>query len=187
MRYKENYNMKNIHPIVRLTIAWCLVIFTIIVTTYPATDSEGFIHDRTSNNTEDSELIKQKSKLLVQSVIDKVNLFSFEYQNKFLHWQNNTNDNKTIIKETRDHIKNLEDAIVYSKNFTLSDNYKPVIAMYTKSLQSEIDSYEYFVKAISALNNTEKKIFMDTSDELLSSALTQEMQALSEFKKTSSE
>ena len=149
-----------------------LIICTIILISHTSTNNMvfGFFHLQDTQD-KDGEIIK--------SITDEVNLISFKFQNILNGFQYNTVDKNIIVNETENYILSLQEIINKSKSYTLEKEYQQILSKYIKSLEYEIVSYKHFQIYLSTGNNTENEI----SIQMLSTALQNELEAFTLFKK----
>jgi hypothetical protein len=115
---------------------------------------------------------------IIESLFDRVNIASNNYQSEISFLNQSINDNETKINTTQGYIDNLKDIILFAKKITVQQDYKPVLNNYIDSLESEIESYVHYNEYIITGNLTENKISMD----LLSKAYNYETQAINLYK-----
>ena len=115
---------------------------------------------------------------IIESLFDRVNIASNNYQSEISFLNQSINDNETMINTTQGYIDNLKDIILFAKKITVQQDYKPVLNNYIDSLESEIESYVHYNEYIITGNLTENKISMD----LLSKAFNYETQAINLYK-----
>ena len=153
-----------------------VLFFSIIVLT-----SIGFInnanalfHDQGSQKNG----VIDDSKKIIESLFDRVNIASNNYQSEISFLNQSINDNETMINTTQEYIDNLKEIILFAKKTTVQQDYKPVLNSYIDSIESEIESYVHYKEYIVTGNLTENKISMD----LLSKAFNYETQAITLYK-----
>lgn len=118
------------------------------------------------------------SKKIIESLFDRVNIASNNYQSKISFLNQSINDNETMRNTTQGYIDNLKEIILFAKKTTVQQDYKPVLNNYIDSIENEIESYVHYKKYIITGNLTENKISMD----LLSKAFNYETQAIKLYK-----
>jgi len=114
------------------------------------------------------------SKKIIESLFDRVNIASNNYQSEI----SSINDNKTMMNTTQGYIDNLKEIILFAKKTTVQHDYQPVLNNYIESIENEIESYVHYKEYIVTGNLTENKISM----ELLSKAYNYETQAINMYK-----
>jgi hypothetical protein len=114
------------------------------------------------------------SKKIIESLFDRVNIASNNYQSEI----SSINDNETMMNTTQGYIDNLNEIVLFAKKTTVQQDYKPVLNNYIDSIENEIESYVHYKKYIITGNLTENKISMD----LLSKAYNYETQAINMYK-----
>ena len=118
------------------------------------------------------------SKKIIESLFDKVNIASNNYQSEISFLNQSINDKERMINTTQEYIDNLKEIIVSAKKTTVQPDYKPVLDNYIDSIENEIESYVHYKEYIVTGNLTENKISMD----LLSKAFNYETQAIDLYK-----
>jgi len=118
------------------------------------------------------------SKKIIESLFDRVNIASNNYQSEISFLNQSINDNETMINTTQGYIDNLKEIILFAKKTTVQQDYKPVLNNYIDSIENEIESYVHYKEYIITGNITENKISMD----LLSKAFNYETQAIKLYK-----
>ena len=118
------------------------------------------------------------SKKIIESLFDKVNIASNNYQSEISFLNQSINDKEPMINTTQEYIDNLKEIIVSAKKTTVQPDYKPVLDNYIDSIENEIESYVHYKEYIVTGNLTENKISMD----LLSKAFNYETQAIDLYK-----
>ena len=134
-----------------------------------------FFHDQDTRN-----LGFEKSKQIIQSLFDRVNNASTNYQNDIatLDLSLSNNNNETIVKKNQEYIDNLKEIISSAKKTIVQQEYKSLLNNYIVSIESEMESYDHYNKHLITGNITENKISMD----LLSKAFNYETKAINEYK-----
>lgn len=134
-----------------------------------------FFHDQDVQNTG-----LEKSKQTIQSLFDRVNNASTNYQNDIatLDLSLSNNNNATIVKKNQEYINTLKEIISSAKKNIVQQEYQSLLNNYIVSLESEMESYDHYNKHLITGNITENKISMD----LLSKAFNYETKAINEYK-----
>ena len=114
------------------------------------------------------------SKKIIESLFDRVNIASNNYQSEI----SSINDNETMMNTTQGYIDNLNEIVLFAKKTTVQQDYQPVLNNYIESIENEIESYVHYKEYIVTGNLTENKISMD----LLSKAYNYETQAINMYK-----
>jgi len=150
--------------------------FSIIVLTSLSffNNANALFHDQSSQQAG----VIDDSKKIIESLFDKVNIASNNYQSEISFLNQSINDKETMINTTQEYIDNLKEIIVSAKKPTLQPDYKPVLDNYIDSIENEIESYIHYKEYIVTGNLTENKISMD----LLSKAFNYETQAIDLYK-----
>lgn len=134
-----------------------------------------FFHDQDARNSG-----FEKSEQIIQSLFDRVNNASTNYQNDIatLDLSLSNNNNETIVKKNQEYIDNLKEIISSAKKTIVQQEYKSLLNNYIVSIESEMESYDHYNKHLITGNITENKISMD----LLSKAFNYETKAINEYK-----
>jgi hypothetical protein len=158
-----------------------IMIFSCIIFTFIGfiDDAYAFFHDQDEPKTRFIE----ESKKNIESLFDRVNNASTNYQNDIVTLNlsinnNNNNNNTTLVKKNQEYIDNLKKIISSAKTVTVQQEYKSLLNNYLVSIESEMESYNHYNKYLLTGNLTENKISMD----LLSKAFNYETQAINEYK-----
>ena len=153
-----------------------LIIFSFIILAFLGSldHAYAFFHYQDTLNTG-----FEKSKQSIQSLFDRVNNASTNYQNDIATLDLSlSNNNVTIIKKNQEYIDNLKKIISSAKTVTVQQEYKSLLNNYLVSIESEMESYNHYNKYLLTGNLTENKISMD----LLSKAFNYETQAINDYK-----
>ncbi len=145
---------------------------SIIVLTYIGflNNANALFHDQGSQQVG----VIDDSKKIIESLFDRVNIASNNYQSEI----SSINDNKTMMNTTQGYIDNLNEIVLFAKKTTVQQDYQPVLNNYIESIENEIESYVHYKEYIVTGNLTENKISMD----LLSKAYNYETQAINMYK-----
>jgi hypothetical protein len=141
-----------------------------------------FFHDQDAPNTKFIE----ESKKIIESLFNRVNNASTNYQNDIAKLNlsfNDNNNNITIIKKNQEYIDNLKEIISSAKKATVQHQYKSLLNNYIVSVESELESYSRYNKYLLTGNLTENNLSMD----LLSKAFNYETQAINQYKQLESQ
>jgi hypothetical protein len=136
-----------------------------------------------TSNEENKFTDSEDAEQFIHTTIDQVNVYSNEFQNNLVLWEEGTYDNKTMIQKTEEYITNLREVVNRLENFSNPQEYISIFKSYLSSLNSEIESHKHFEKYLATGNITENEISID----LFSKALEYEMQTFGEFKKLNSQ
>ncbi len=153
-----------------------VIVFSCIVVTFLGSleNAYAFFHDKNGGNTS-----SERSKQIIQSLFDRVNNASTNYQNYITTLNQSLNkDNITIVKKNQEYIDNLKEILLSAKNTLVQQEYKSILNNYIVSIESEMASYNHYNKHLLTGNHTENKISMD----LLSKAFNFETKAINEYK-----
>ena len=154
-----------------------VIIFSYIILAFLGSldHAYAFFHDQDAQNRG-----FEKSKQIIQSLFDRVNNASTNYQNDIatLDLSLSNNNNVTIVKKNQEYIDNLKEIISSAKKNIVQQEYKSLLNNYIVSIESEMESYDHYNKHLITGNITENKISMD----LLSKAFNYETKAIKEYK-----
>jgi hypothetical protein len=95
------------------------------------------------------------------------------YQQEVGKWENNEYSDTTIMMITNDTIVQINNLIDETNNLEVPEKFKDGISLYTKSLESERDSYKQFGDFI----KTGNLALNETSTDLLTDSLKYEIEA----------
>jgi hypothetical protein len=154
-----------------------VIIFSYIILAFLGSldHAYAFFHDQDAGNTG-----FEKSKQIIQTLFDRINNASTNYQNDIatLDLSLSNNNNVTIVKKNQEYIDNLKEIISSANKTLVQQEYKSLLNNYIVSIESEIESYDHYNKYLITGNITENKISMD----LLSKAFNYETKAINEYK-----
>ena len=154
-----------------------IMMFSCIILTFIGfiDNAYAFFHDQDEPKTRFTE----ESKKNIESLFDRVNNASTNYQNDIVTLNLSINNNNiTLVKKNQEYIDNLKKIISSAKTVTVQQAYKSLLNNYLVSIESEMESYNHYNKYLLTGNLTENKISMD----LLSKAFNCETQAINEYK-----
>src|SRR5215212_6281493 len=102
-----------------------------------------FFHDQDERNSG-----FEKSEQIIQSLFDRVNNASTNYQNDIatLDLSLSNNNNETIVKKNQEYIDNLKEIISSAKKTIVQQEYTSVLNNYIVSIESEMESYDHYNK-----------------------------------------
>jgi ferritin len=95
------------------------------------------------------------------------------YQNEVTKWRTHQFDNKTMISIINDYIPKYENLVNQSKTLQPPKQFQNATNVYTKSLESELQSNVHFKNYVSTNNSTENKL----SSQFLQEAANHELDA----------
>jgi hypothetical protein len=154
-----------------------VIIFSYIILAFLGSldHAYAFFHDQDAGNTG-----FEKSKQIIQTLFDRINNASTNYQNDIatLDLSLSNNNNVTIVKKNQEYIDNLKEIISSANKTLVQQEYKSLLNNSIVSIESEIESYDHYNKYLITGNITENKISMD----LLSKAFNYETKAINEYK-----
>jgi len=149
--------VKNWAVIMSITISFCYIILS-------------FNEDVTaqSTTTADNEFMNN-----FIGLTNKSGALTNSYQQEVGKWQNNEYSNTTIMMITNDTILQIDNLIDEINNLQVPEKFKDGISLYTKSLESERNSYKQFGDFI----KTGNPALNETSTDLLTDSLKYEIEA----------
>ena len=154
-----------------------VIVFSCIVVTFLGSleNAYAFFHDQDVGN-----ISFEKSKHIIQSLFDRVNKASTNFQNDIatINLSLNNNNNETIVKKNQEYIDDLKEILSTAKQTLVQQEYNSTLNNYIVSIESEIASYDHYNKHLLTGNLTENKISLD----LLSKAFNYETKAINEYK-----
>lgn len=154
-----------------------VIIFSCIILAFISSleNAYAFFHDQ-----DDGNIGFEKSKHNIQSLFDRVNNASTNFQNDIttINLSLDNNNNETIVKKNQEYIDDLKDILSSAKKTLVQQEYNSTLNNYIVSIESEMASYEHYNKHLLTGNLTENKISMD----LLSKAFNYETKAINEYK-----
>jgi len=154
-----------------------VIIFSYIILAFLGSldHAYAFFHDQDAGNTG-----FEKSKQIIQTLFDRINNASTNYQNDIatLDLSLSNNNNVTIVKKNQEYIDNLKEIISSANKTLVQQEYTSLLNNYIVSIESEIESYDHYNKYLITGNITENKISMN----LLSKAFNYETKAINEYK-----
>ena len=168
MKHKKNFH--------RFDVLFCSII--VLSSISFLNNANALFHDQGSQQ----DGVIDDSKKIIESLFDRVNIASTNYQSEISFLNQSINDNETMINTTQGYIDNLKEIILFAKKTTVQQDYKPVLNNYIASIKNEIDSYVHYKEYLVTGNLTENKLSMD----LLSYAFNYETQAIKLYKQLQS-
>ena len=154
-----------------------VIFFSILILNFIGffNNAYAFFHDQGSQRNG----VIEESKKIIESLFNRVNIASNNYQNEISILNLSMNNNVTKVNKTQEYIDNLKEIISSANKTTVQQDYKPVLNNYIDSIENELESYVHYNKYLITGNLTENQISMD----LLSKAFNYETQAINEYKK----
>lgn len=113
-----------------------------------------------------------------EKLAKKASNLTQSYENEYTKWKSHQYDNKTMISVTNNYLPKYQSLINESKALQPPKQYQNATDLYTKSLQSELQSNNHFRNYLSTNNSTENKL----SSRLLSDAFKYEIEAFNKLK-----
>ncbi len=113
-----------------------------------------------------------------EKVVNKSHNLTQSYQHEAGKWKTHQYDNKTMISITNNYLLKYENLVNESKALQPPKQYQNATELYTKSLESELQSYTHFRNYLSTNNTAENEL----STRLLSDAFRYEVDSFKELK-----
>jgi len=117
-----------------------------------------------------------------ENLVKKANTLSHSYHNETGKFTKGQYDNKTMVAITDNYLPKYQNLVSESKALQPPKQYQDATDLYTKSLESELQSNNHFRNYISTNNSTENKL----SSKLLSDAFNYETEAFKKLKASGS-
>jgi hypothetical protein len=109
-----------------------------------------------------------------EKLVNDAHNLTQSYQNEFGKWKAHQHDNKTMISIINNYLPKYENLVCESKTL----HYQNATDLYTKSLESELQSYIHFRNYLLTNNSTENKL----SSKFLSDAFKYEVDSFKVLK-----
>ena len=93
-----------------------------------------------------------------EKLVKEAHNLTQSYQNEIGKWKAHQYDNKTMISVTSNYLPKYENLVNESKTLQPPKQYQNATIMYTKSLESELQSYIHFRNYLSTNNSTENEL-----------------------------
>ena len=113
-----------------------------------------------------------------EKVVNEAHNLTQSYQHEAGKWKTHQYDNKTMISITNNYLLKYENLVNESKALQPPKQYQNATDLYTKSLESELQSYTHFRNYLSTNNTAENEL----STRLLSDAFRYEVDSFKELK-----
>ena len=97
-----------------------------------------------------------------KELINKSRSLTQSYQSQITKLSDWKYDNKTMIAITNDYLPKFQRVVDDSKNLQITGQYYNASTLYTKSLESELQSYMHFRNYLSTANSTESEASMQS-------------------------
>jgi len=104
------------------------------------------------------------------------------YQNEVTKWRTHHYDNKTMISITNSYLPKYQNLVSQSKSLQPPKQFQNGTDLYTKSLESELQSYIHFKNYLSTNNSTENEL----SSKFLSDSFKDEIDSFKALKSSGS-
>ena len=141
---------------------------------YSSSSSIQNTNRNSSNNNHTTRTFHKSYEML----INDSHALTQSYQKEIGKWQSKQYDNKTMISVTDNHMPKFEKLVSRAEDLQpTTKKYLQAKDLYTKSLQSEMESYKHFRNYLVTSNKTED----DISTQLLSNALKYETKSFAAF------
>jgi hypothetical protein len=113
-----------------------------------------------------------------EKLVNEAHILTQSYQHEAGKWKTHQYDNKTMISITNNYLPKYEKLVNESKVLQAPKQYQNAIDLYTKSLESELQSYTHFRNYLSTNNSAENELYT----RLLSDAFRYEVDSFRELK-----
>ena len=113
-----------------------------------------------------------------EKLVNEAHNLTQSYQHESGKWKTHQYDNKTMISITNNYLLKYENLVKESKALQPPKQYQNAIDLYTKSLESELQSYTHFGNYLSTNNSAENEL----STRLLLDAFRYEVDSFKELK-----
>jgi hypothetical protein len=113
-----------------------------------------------------------------EKVVNESHNLTQSYQHEAGKWKTHQYDNETMISITNNYLLKYETLVNESKALQPPKQYQNATELYTKSLESELQSYTHFRNYLSTNNTAENEL----STRLLSDAFRYEVDSFKELK-----
>jgi len=97
-----------------------------------------------------------------KELINKSRNLTQSYQNETTKLADGQYNNRTMIAITNNYLPKFQNILNESKVFLTSEPYHNASSLYTKSLESELQSYIHFRNFLSTANSTESEASMQS-------------------------
>lgn len=117
-----------------------------------------------------------------ENLLKKTNTLSQSYHNETGKFTKGQYDNKTMVAITDNYLPKFQNLVSESKALQPPKQYQNGTDLYTKSLESELQSYTHFRNYLSTHNSTKNKLY----SKLLSDSSNYEIEAFKKLMATGS-
>ena len=156
-----------------------LISFIITCVTFPHLSQLSLGQDRTSLSSSQQSATFAKS---FENLVNEAHNLTHSYQNEVAKWSTHQYDNKTMISIANSYLPKYENLVSQSKTLQLPKQFQNGTDLYTKSLESELQSYTHFKNYLSTNNSTENEL----SSRFLSDAFKDEIDSFKALKSSGS-
>lgn len=94
-----------------------------------------------------------------EKLVNEAHNLTQSYQHEVGKWKTNQYDNKSMISITNNYLPKYEKLVIESKALQAPKQYQNAINLYTKSLESELQSYIHFRNYLSTNNSAENELY----------------------------
>ena len=130
-----------------------LIILVITVVAFSYSSPLLLAQNSTSSSQPPAAFVKSFEKL-----VKEAHNLTQSYQNEIGKWKAHQYDNKTMISVTSNYLPKYENMVNESKTLQPPKQYQNATDTYTKSLESELQSYIHFRNYLSTNNSTENEL-----------------------------
>jgi hypothetical protein len=117
-----------------------------------------------------------------ENLVSQAHNLTRSYQNEVAKWRTHQYDNKTMISITNSYLPKYENLVSQSRTLQPPKQLQNGTDLYTKSLESELQSYVHFKNYLSTNNSTENEL----SSKLLSDSFKDEIDSFKTLKSSGS-
>src|SRR5215469_2081534 len=112
------------------------------------------------------------------NLVSEAHNLTHSYQNEVTKWRTHQYDNKTMISITNSYLPKYENLVGHSKALQPPKQFQNGTDLYTKSLESELQSYIHFKNYLSTNNSAENEL----SSKFLSDSFKDEIDSFKTLK-----
>ena len=156
-----------------------LVGLIFICITFPHFSQLSLAQNRTSLSSSQESTTFPKS---FGNLVSEADDLTHSYQNEVTKWRTHHYDNKTMISITNSYLPKYQNLVSQSKSLQPPKQFQNGTDLYTKSLESELQSYIHFKNYLSTNNSTENEL----SSKFLSDSFKDEIDSFKALKSSGS-
>ena len=156
-----------------------LVGLIFICITFPHFSQLSLAQNRTSLSSSQESTTFPKS---FGNLVSEAHDLTHSYQNEVTKWRTHHYDNKTMISITNSYLPKYQNLVSQSKSLQPPKQFQNGNDLYTKSLESELQSYIHFKNYLSTNNSTENEL----SSKFLSDSFKDEIDSFKALKSSGS-